>query len=303
MNENSFSQKLKSLFHSRKVKYYIFVLIILIPAAIWFIVFMFYPIFLCFKMSFFNTNMAYNTDKFIGLENYVRLFSDPVFLISLKNTIFAVIYIVPATIILAFLLALLLNSFSDRIREGFTLIYFLPNITSMVAISVVWKWLYNPAYGLFNYILELVGMAPMEFINSSSQALPSITTIQVWRSIGFYAVILLAALRGISKTYYEAAIIDGANKFELTRHITIPLLKPALTFTSIMATMEAFKIFDSVKMMTDGGPGNSTMVIVLYTIRQGIYNMELGYASSVAVVMFIIVMVITFLQWKIIKEK
>lgn len=302
MNSNSIINKLTNFFQNRKVKYNSFILIGLIPAAIWFFIFMFYPIYLCFKMSFFNTNMAYNSEKFIGLANYKRLFSDTIFMISLKNTVFAVIYTVPATIILAFLLAILLNSFSDHIREGFTLIYFLPKITSMVAISIVWKWLYSPAYGLFNYLLELIGLSPMQFINSSTQALPSITIIQVWRDVGFYAVILLAALRSISKSYYEAAVIDGANKLDLIKYITLPLLKPALAFTTIMSTMEAFKIFDAVKVMTDGGPGNSTMVIVLYTIQQGIQNMDMGYASSIAVIFFILVMLITLIQWKFIKE-
>ncbi|MCK1992955.1 sugar ABC transporter permease [Peribacillus muralis] len=289
--------KIKTYLGRDKFQSKVFILLVMIPTAIWFFTFMFYPIFLTFKNSFTDANLAFNEESFIGLENYRRLMTDSGFHIALKNTIFSVIYIVPATLVLSLALALLLNSFSKRIRETFTLFYFLPVITSMVAISIVWSWLYNPSYGLFNILLNFFGFPAQGFLTSSKQALPSISIIQVWKDVGFYAVIFLAALRTIPKSYYEAATVDGATKFQVFRYITRPLLKPTLIFVSIVSTISAFKIFDGIKVLTDGGPGNNTMVLVLYIIRKGIDNAEIGYAAAIAVVMFFIVLIITLIQW------
>ncbi|WP_223588255.1 carbohydrate ABC transporter permease [Neobacillus bataviensis] len=289
--------KLKSTIQHDRFQSKFFILVVLIPTAVWFFTFMFYPIFLTFKNSFTDANLAYNDESFIGLENYKRLLSDPSFHIALKNTIFAVLYIVPTTIALSLTAALLLNSFNKKIRETFTLFYFLPVVTSMVAISIVWSWLYNPSYGLFNYLLNLLGLPTQGFLTSPKQSLPSISVIQIWKDVGFYTVILLASLRTIPKTYYEAATVDGANRFHIFRYITLPLMKPILIFVGIVSTIGAFKIFDPIKVITDGGPGNSTMVLVLYIIRQGITNSEIGYASAIAVVMFVIVLFITLIQW------
>jgi len=289
--------KLKTKYLQENFQSTMFILVVLIPTAVWFFTFMFYPIFLTFKNSFTDANLAYNDEHFIGLENYKRLLSDESFLIALKNTIFAVIYIVPITLTLSLASALLLNSFGKRVREIFTFFYFLPVVTSMVAISMVWAWLYNPSFGLFNYLLSLVGLPSQEFLSSTKQALPSISVIQIWKDVGFYAVIFLAALRTIPKSYYEAARVDGANRFHLFRHITLPLMKPTLIFVGIVSTIGAFKIFDPIKVITDGGPANSTMVLVLYIIRQGITNSEIGYASAIAVVMFVFVLLITLIQW------
>ncbi|QIZ09318.1 sugar ABC transporter permease [Priestia megaterium] len=289
--------KIKTTIEHDRFQSKFFILVVLIPTAVWFFTFMFYPIFLTFKNSFTDANLAYSEESFIGLENYKRLLSDPTFHIALKNTIFAVLYIVPTTLVLSLAVALLLNSFNKKIRETFTLFYFLPVVTSMVALSIVWSWLYNPSYGLFNYLLNLVGLPTQGFLTSPKQALPSISAIQIWKDVGFYAVIFLAALRNIPKTYYEAATVDGANKFHIFRYITLPLLKPILIFVGIVSTIGAFKIFDPIKVITDGGPGNSTMVLVLYIIRQGITNSEIGYASAIAVVMFVIVLLVTLIQW------
>jgi multiple sugar transport system permease protein len=297
MDRAGLFSKIKTVFEKEKFQSKFFILMVLIPTAIWFFTFMFYPIFLTFKNSFTDANLAYNEESFIGLENYRRMLSDSSFQIALKNTIFAVIYIVPTTLVLSLAAALLLNSFSKRIREAFTLFYFLPVVTSMVAISIVWAWLYNPSYGLFNYLLNLVGLPMQGFLTSPKQALPSISVIQIWKDLGFYAVIFLASLRTIPKSYYEAATVDGANKIHVFRYITLPLLKPTLIFVSIVSSIGAFKIFDPIKVITDGGPANSTMVLVLYIIRQGITNSDIGYASAIAVVMFVMVLFIIVIQW------
>ncbi len=286
---------------NRKVERTLFILLGLLPAFIWFFFIMLYPIFMTFKKSLYDWNLAYAIDNYIGLQNYKDLLTDRIFITSLINTLYAVIYIVPATIIIALIVAVLLNSFSDRIREFFTPIYFLPVITSMVAVGLVWRWLYHPSYGLFNYFLHLVGLPTQAFLMSPDQSLPSVAVVAVWINVGYFAVILLAALRGIPNSYYEAAKIDGANSWQTFRHITVPLLKPSILFTSIMAVIGAFKIFVPIKIMTDGGPGSSSMVLVLNIYKQGFEFLEMGYASAMTVVLFIIVMIITIVQWKFIK--
>jgi len=276
-----------------------FILTGLIPVLMWFAIFMLYPIVLSIRNSFFDTNLAFNNDNFIGLANFKRLLDDPNFLVALKNTALAVVYIVPPVVILSFIVALLLNAFRDNVRETFTMIYFIPVVTSMVAISIVWKWLYDPTYGLFNYILSILHLPQMEFIFSPTQALASLCAIEVWKAVGYYAVLLLAALRGIPSSYFEAAEIDGASSFQALRYITLPMLKPTFLFVIIMNTIGAFKIFIPVKVITDGGPGNSTKVLVLQIIDEGIKNMDIGYASAMSIVMLVIIGLITILQWKI----
>ena len=298
------NRMLKKIFgYNRKVDRAIFILMGLVPTFVWFFFMFFYPIFRIFKKSFYDWNLAYQIDQFIGFENFIELTNDRVFLISLENTFFVVIYIVPATIILSLLVAILLNNFGDNIREFFTPIYFLPVITSMVAVGIVWKWLYHPSYGLFNYLLQLVGLPIQPFLNSPKQALESVSGVVIWRNIGYFAVIILAALRGIPNSYYEAAKIAGANKWQEFRHITLPLLKPTLLFTSIMAIIRAFKIFIPIQIMTDGGPGNSSMVLVLNIYKNGFEFLEMGYAAAMTVVLFFVIMIITAIQWLFIRSE
>ena len=295
---NGSNTKVSSL-KSRQLGRWIFILTGLVPVLVWFFIFMLYPIILSIRNSFYNTNLAYNSDNFIGLDNFKRLLVDPNFIVALKNTLLAVVYIVPPVIVLSFIVALLLNAFNNKIREAFTMIYFLPVVTSMVAISIVWKWLYDPTYGLFNYVLSILGLPQLQYIFSPTQALPSLCAIEVWKAIGYYAVLLLAALRTIPVSYFEAAKIDGAESLQTLRFITLPMLKPTFLFILIMNTIEAFKIFIPVKVITDGGPGNSTKVLVLQIIDEGIKNMDIGYASAMSIVMLLVIGLITIIQWKI----
>lgn len=280
----------------------IFIFIGLLPAVLWMFYFVAYPMGMAFFKSFFTWDLSSNTDSFLGLENFQRMLTDKVFLISLVNTIMAVIYVVPATIILSLLIASLLNAVSIRVREVFTPAYFLPVITSTVAVSIVWKWLYHPSFGLINYLFETVGLPIQKFLTSPVQALPSIAIVAIWGSIGYYAVILLAALKGIPNVYYEAATIDGAKGLKMFRYITVPLLKPTILFTSIMAITGTFQIFVPIQIMTRGGPGNSTYVLALYIFNTGVTHLEMGYASAIAMILFAIIMIITVIQWKFIRS-
>ena len=172
----------------------------------------------------------------------------------------------------------------------------------MVAIASVWRWLYHPSYGLINYFLGLLGISPQPFLRDPNQALPSALAILVWGGLGYYAVILLAAIKNIPAVYYEASTIDGANSFQKFFRITIPLLTPTILFTSIMSVIATFQVFVPIQIMTMGGPGDASMVLGLYIYRIGINRLEMGYATAISMILFVIIMVITVLQWKFVRS-
>jgi multiple sugar transport system permease protein len=280
----------------------VFILCGLLPLILWMFLFVVYPFVISVSRSFTNWSLSSGTVDFTGLQNYAKFFSDRIFSIAVKNTVISVFGIVPFTIIFALLLALAFNSVDDISRKIFMPVYFLPSVVSVVAIASVWRWLYHPSYGLVNYFLSFFHIPSQAFLQSPKQALPSIIVMIIWQEMGYYAVILLAALKNLPKVYYEAATIDGAGKFRKFRTITIPLLTPTILFTSIMSIINAFQIFTPIHIMTRGGPGDSSMVFALHIYRTGIGRLDMGYASALAMVLFIIIMAITILQWKLVKS-
>lgn len=282
----------------------IFLLCVLIPTFVWFLIFFIIPVVSVIVYSFTNAHMAYATFKFVGFQQYIKAFAhDTTFMVALKNTVAAAFIIVPATVVLAILLAAGLNSLSTRTREIFTFIYFLPSVISLVAISLVWDWLYSKSYGLFNAILTAVGLNAQPFLTSSNQALVCLCIVQVWAVFGYYAVILLAAMRGIDKSMYEAADLDGASSFAKFSRITIPLIKNSILFVCIMTTTVAFMFFTPVKVLTDGTPGTSTMVLLLHIMNKGIRSSDIGYASAMSIILMLIILLFSLIQFVITKEK
>jgi ABC-type sugar transport system permease subunit len=280
----------------------LFILSGLIPVLVWSYFFMAYPLYTAVARSFSDWALSSRSINFIGLDNYRRMFADRVFVTALKNTFSAVAYVVPLTVFLSTALGIMLNSVSDFSRQVFTPIYFLPSITSTVAIASVWRWLYHPTFGLINYFLGLFGIAPQPFIKDVAQALPSVCMVQVWQETGYYAIIILAALKAIPAVYYEAATIDGAGFWNKLFRITIPLIKPNILFVCIMSIIGTFQIFIPINIMTKGGPGDSTQVLALYIYQTGITRLDMGYASAIAMVLFAIIMAITVLQWKFVRS-
>ncbi|MEG1752948.1 MAG: sugar ABC transporter permease, partial [Christensenella sp.] len=209
----------------------------------------------------------------------------------------------PSTIVLSLLLAVALNAMTGRLREFFTFIYFMPSIISTVAISLVWRWLYHPSFGLINAILDLFGLTKQPFLTSSSQALICLCVVQIWCIFGYYAVVLLAAIRNIDKSLYEASSIDGANSFKQFFKITLPLLRNNILFVCIMSTTTAFMFFTPVKVLTNGTPGTSTQVLLLHIMNRGITNSDIGYASAMSMVLMLIILSFSVLQWVLTKER
>ncbi len=233
-----------------------------------------------------------------GTENYQLLLSDPVFWTALRNTALYTVGSVVPSIALALLLAIAVN---QKIRGVvfFRTLFFLPVVSPPVAIAILWGWLYNPQYGLINAVLDRLGLPLGQWLAYPSTALPSIMILSIWNSLGYNMVLFLAGLQGIPQEMYEAATIDGAGAWARFRHVTLPLLSPTTFFVLVLAMIGAFQLFDYVFIMTQGGPMYSTLSIVLYIYQMAFQNFKLGYASSLAYVLFVIIALVTFVQFRL----
>jgi multiple sugar transport system permease protein len=259
----------KRSINQKKLAPYIFIA----PAVIFFCLLLVYPILFGFLLSFQDWNLLAREASFVGLGNYAKALRDPLFRKSLWNTVYYTLMTIPPTVILSLILALMINSRLIRYKSLFRVLYFVPVVTSMVAISFVWKWMYNPRYGLINLALEAVGFTGQSWLSSPTLALPSVAIMMIWQSVGFYMVLFIAGLQGIPETLYEAATIDGANRWQTFSYITLPLLNPTIVFILITSVINSFQVFVPVFVMTSsttgepGGPLNSTRVLVYPAFR------------------------------------
>ena len=292
----------------------------LLPATVILLLFRFIPIVLSFVISFFEWTIT-GPAGFIGLENYQLMMHDPEYWQSMLNTFYLVIFVVPTTVILSLVFAALLNT-ASFLRGLFRTVYFIPTVTSMVAVSIVWRTIFNQQSGLANFLLEKIGIAPLGWLAESdgifhllfqnlginlpaalggpSLALFAIIIVTVWKSTGYNAIIYLAGLQNIPRVYYEAADIDGASKVKQFFKITLPLISPTTFYVLIMTTIVTFQVFAQVYMMTGppiGGPLGTTKVIVYYIFEQGFGEAQnLSYASAIALVLFLIILILTIIQ-------
>lgn len=265
-------------------------------------IFYFYPVFKVFFDSFHEVG-AFNKTKWIGLANYGKMFQDPVMWQALGNTVKYVIIIVPSTIILGLLLATFLNM-GIKGRSFFRVVYFIPAITMGAAVAMIWRWMYNGDYGIVNFILNKLGMESVQFLSDPSTALVSISIVSIWSTVGYNMIILLAGIQGISKSYYEAAAIDGANGVKQFFHVTLPLVTPTLFFVMITSLISTFQTFDTIYMMVNKKSlaMEATQSMVVYFYRNAFEYSKKGYASALAVFLFLIIMVITAIQMKMQKK-
>lgn len=277
--------------------------IMLIPFFLVVAVFGIFPIAFSVFMSFTNWNPLTPIDKveIIGLDNFVKaLTQDEVFLLALKNTFIYVLY-EPVTILIGFALALVLNS-AMRGRSVVRTILFIPVITSTVALSFVWSWMYDYKYGIVNYLISAVGLPRQPFLSSPAQALYSVMIMSIWQWIGLNVIIFLAALQSIPKEYHEAARCSGANAVNCFRHVTVPLIKPTLLFVAITATAGSLQVFTEIYMMTRGGPARSTMVSVLWMYQRAFKFGEYGYGAAMAFILFVIIFAIALIEMRLLRR-
>lgn len=275
----------------------------ILPSFIGFLMFTGIPIIASLGLSFFSWNML-QPAEFVGFDNFVNMLSnDPIFLKVLSNTVLFVIGSVPFSIGLGLAIALLLNQ-KIKFVAFFRAAYFLPVITSVVAVSLVWTWIFSPNYGFLNEFLMRIGISdPPTWLSSTTWALPAIIIVAIWKNIGFNMVIYLAGLQDIPKDLYESADLDGASRWQKIRHVTMPLLRPTTFFVTIMAIINSFQVFGFALMMTEGGPGTATNTLVLYIYQQGFNYFNMGYASAMAWFLFIIIFSFTLLQTVYSKRK
>ncbi|MGQ9533787.1 MAG: carbohydrate ABC transporter permease [bacterium] len=296
--------------------------IFLLPSLLIILIFRFYPIIQAIGMSFYNWSIA-GPLKFVWLKNYYRLFIDPKFYQSLLNTFWYVLGVVPLTIVFSVIIAYFLNQ-KIRFQSIYRTIYYLPVVTSTVAISVVWRWIFNPDRGIFNAIFNLFGIEGIKWLNDSrgifelllntklsgilagpSIALCCLMIMAVWHNLGYCIIICLAGLQNIPAQYYEAAKIDGAKGGQVFWHITIPILSPTIFYLLITQSIIAFNTFTPVYVMTQppGGPLGTTSLLVYYLYEQSFRLWNLGYANAIAFIIFIIIFSLTQFQKKFLEQK
>ena len=273
----------------------------ILPNLIGFAVFTLVPMVLSLGLAFMNWDGA-NRTSWAGLENFQRLLTDETFKISLQNTLIYVAGTVPLTLAASLGLALLLNR-PLRGRNFFRTTFFFPYVASLVAVAVVWNLLFFPSAGPVNELLRAIGVQnPPRWSASVDWAMPTVIMASIWRYMGYYMIIYLAALQGIPSILYEAAEIDGASAWQKFRYVTLPLLTPATFFISVMLTIASFKVFDMILMMTNGGPGRATNVLVFYTYNVAFREFRFGYSSAIAMVLLAMVVIITFVQFRMEKR-
>lgn len=289
---------------TRKMRRAAFVAAVLFPFAIWMLIYMLLPLASIVMYSFTDAKMAYSDFSFIGLYQFVKAFGTKTIRVAIFNSLKASLFLIPVTLVLSMLLALGLNMVGEKYRNFCTFVYFMPNIMSMTAVCLVWKWLYHNQYGIFNVMLQAVGLNKVQFLTSEKTALISLCVIQVWSVIGYYAVLLLSAMRSIDTSIYEASDLDGANSFVKFFRITLPLMKNQLLFVCIMLTTAAFMFFTPVQLLcTDGTPGTSTLVMMVEIYNKGIQEGNLGYSSALSLILMMIILFFSLVQWVLTKER
>ena len=290
-------KKLTGRKRDERVAAYIFVA----PAVILLIAFLVVQMIYTVYFSGFKYQiMRPDAMKFIGFENYQKLFSDKNFWLALKNTVYFTVIVVPCQCALALALALLVSK-KFRGVAVFRTMYFAPQLTSMVVISVLWSVLYNanPNTGLINSILVSLGMSPIKFLSDANTAMNSIIFMSAWQGAGYQMMIFLAGLQGIPRDQYEAASVDGATKFKQFLYITLPGLKGTIKYVIMITMIQAMKLFTQPYIMTQGGPKNSTKTLVYYIYTQGFQKGNFGYACSIAAVFFVIVVCMSMAMKKV----
>lgn len=278
--------------NSKSAPYYF-----LLPVIVVFVIFIVYPIIKSFLLSFYEFKAGeYN---FVGLDNYINLSKDAIFLKSLFNTFVYLIIQVPIMVFLSLVMAYLLDQAFLKLKAIFRVSVFLPAITSLIAYSLVFKLLLNNEYGLVNYLLKLAGLDGVNWLNGPISSKVSIMIAITWRWTGYNMVIMLAGLQRIPHEIYEASDIDGANRFQKFMMITLPLMKPIILFSAITSTIGTLQLFDESYILTDGGPDGATITVAHYLYNNGFKYIKFGYAAAISYVLVVIIAVLSYLQFKV----
>ncbi|MFD1253542.1 MULTISPECIES: sugar ABC transporter permease [Devosia] len=268
----------------------------LLPSLVLFATFTGIPVIAALGISFTQWDL-FNPARFIGLDNYTKLFGDPIFARVMGNTAYFVLLSVPVQMLIGLGCALALNR-GIRGQTFFRIAYFLPVVTSTIAAALVWAWLFNANFGLINALLSLVGITDVpRWLASTQWAMPAVIIVSIWQNLGYAMVLFLAGLQNIRADLYDAAAIDGARGWRRLWFITLPLLSPTTFFVLIISIIGSFQIFELVFVMTQAGPANATNTLVYYIYQNGFQFYQMGYASAAAMILFVIVLIMTLVQY------
>mgnify|MGYP004654759137 FL=1 len=287
-----FQNLLQNIFNNERFAGWVFIL----PALLGTLIFIVIPVICSFGLSFTKWDLL-NPIRFVGLDNYKEIFSEALFFKIFWNTVVFAISTSVLGVIIPLILACILNS-KIRGSEFYKTAYFLPFITPMIVIGVVWEWIFDPNIGLLNHILHL----HINWLYDTHFAMPALIIVSVWKLIGYNMVIFLSSLSGISQSMFEAAKIDGASPFQTFKNVTIPLLSPSIFFVVIITAISSFQVFDLIYLMTQGGPLDSTNVLVYAIYKNAFEYFNVGKASAIAYVLFFIILVLTLVQWSLRKK-
>ena len=271
------------------------------PTFILLAIFIFWPIFYSLYLSLFKWNMISPRKTFLGLQNYKDMFSDDVFKLVIKNTLIMAFFTVVVKMAISLYLASQLNK-KIRGSNFYRAIIFSPTFTANVAIAMVWAWIFEPNYGLMRSFLRPLGLPIIDWLKSTSHSLPAVIIVLIWAGIGYDMVLFLAALKNVPIEIYDAALVDGASPYHVFWKITFPLISPTTFFLTITGFINVLKAFDIARIMTEGGPLNSSNVYVHYLYQNAFQWFRAGYASAMALILFIFIMIITLIQNKLSKN-
>jgi len=278
----------------------------LTPALLAILIFFFIPVLAALLMSFTDFNIYslgnFKYVRFIGLKNYLDLFNDALFWQALKNTFYFVLAGGPLSIIASLGAAVLLSSKLIKFKSFFRVIFFMPVVTTLVAVAIVWRFIYHPKFGILNYLLDLIGISGVDWLGDPNWAMPAIILMAVWKNFGYNMVIFIAGLQNIPADLYEAAEMEGASGWQQFKNITMPMLAPTTLFISIITLIGYFQLFAEPYVMTQGGPLNKTLSIVLYMYQEGFRWWNMGYSAALAFILFFIILIFTLIQLKVQKE-
>lgn len=280
------------------IKPYIF----LAPALLILSVFSIYPILHMITLSFYEWNMISPVKTFVGLTNFINLVSDVKFYQIIGNTLIYVVFTVGLNIVLGMALALFLNK-KTKINSFLQSIAFFPYIVSLASISLLWMWIMNKDFGLLNALLEFLHLQTIDWLGSTTYALISLIIISVWKGVGYNALIILASLQSVPKYLYEAARLNKASSWKIFRKITLPMISPTVFFLTLMDAIASFKVFETIQIITEGGPQNSTNTLVFALYEYGFHFYKIGYAASIGVVLFLIIAIFTIGYFVVLSKK
>jgi ABC-type sugar transport system permease subunit len=285
-------------------KYALVGILFVVPAIAWFAIFRLYPIFQVVYISLHNWRLLTTYRPYIGVENYINAFKDPIFLQSIVNTFYFAALFLVFRVLISFGLALMVVSIQNKYVKTYVRgALFFPVLTSMVAVAIAWIWMYQPTYGVLNYFLKSLGLSPINWLLDRNLVIPCIALTSIWKTLGFTLLIFCAGLESIPVVYYEAAKLDGAGKSQIFFRVTLPLLRPVMLFVFVTTLIESLRVFTQVYVMSGGGPGTASITMSLWLYQNAFMFFQMGYGSSLSVILFGICLILTYAQFKFLTKE